>query len=102
VKPIVVRRTERIALAPGTGFEHCDSVPTVRIAIPAGLEGSEASTRTPAGGLLAAKGAELFLREDETDRWIPKTDLRRAGAVTITQVLVSPDGKWIAIVATTK
>jgi len=47
-----------------------------------------------------AAGGKLFVRENETDRWIQNADLRKAGLTAITSITVSPDGKWMAIVAT--
>ena len=53
---------------------------------------------TPSDRLLMASGAKLFVRENETDRWIENADLRKAGVTAITAITVSPDGKWIALV----
>ena len=47
---------------------------------------------------MVASGAKLFVREDQTDRWIERADLRKAGVTAITRLSVSPNGKWIAIV----
>ena len=64
------------------------------------VDGGEALAWTPSGRLLMASGAKLFVRENETDRWIENADLRKAGLTAITRITVSPDGKWIAIVGT--
>ena len=62
------------------------------------VDGGEALAWTPSDRLLMASGAKLFVRENETDRWIENADLRKAGVTAITKLSVSPDGKWIAIV----
>ena len=62
------------------------------------VDGGEALAWTPSDRLLMASGAKLFVREDQTDRWIERADLRKAGVTAITRLSVSPDGKWIVIV----
>jgi len=62
------------------------------------VDGGDALAWTPSDRLLMASGAKLFVRENETDRWIENADLRKAGVTAITAITVSPDGKWIAIV----
>ena len=62
------------------------------------VDGGDALAWTPSGRLLMASSAKLFVRENETDRWIENADLRKAGLTAITGITVSPDGKWIAIV----
>ena len=64
------------------------------------VDGGDALAWTPSDRLLMAAGAKLFVRENETDRWIENADLRKAGLTAITRITVSPDGKWMAIVAT--
>jgi dipeptidyl aminopeptidase/acylaminoacyl peptidase len=63
------------------------------------VDGGEALAWTPSDRLLMAAGGKLFVRENETDRWIPNADLRKAGLTAITSITVSPDGKWLALVA---
>ena len=62
------------------------------------VDGGDALAWTPSDRLLMASSAKLFVRENETDRWIENADLRKAGVTAITKVTVSPDGKWIALV----
>jgi len=64
------------------------------------VDGGDAVAWTPSDRLLMAAGGKLFVRENETDRWIQNADLRKAGLTAITSITVSPDGKWMAIVAT--
>jgi Tol biopolymer transport system component len=63
------------------------------------VDGGDALAWTPSDRLLMAAGGKLFVRENETDRWIENADLRKAGVTAITSITVSPDGKWMAIVA---
>jgi dipeptidyl aminopeptidase/acylaminoacyl peptidase len=62
------------------------------------VDGGGALAWTPSDRLLMASGAKLFVRENETDRWIENADLRKAGVTAITAISVSLDGKWIALV----
>lgn len=62
------------------------------------VDGGDALAWTPSDRLLMAAGGKLFVRENETDRWIENADLRKAGLTRITSITVSPDGKWMAIV----
>jgi dipeptidyl aminopeptidase/acylaminoacyl peptidase len=64
------------------------------------LDGGDALAWTPSDRLLMAAGGKLFVRENETDRWIENADLRKAGLTAITTISVSPDGKWMAIAGT--
>ena len=62
------------------------------------VDGGEALAWTPSDRLLMASGAKLFVRENDTDRWIENADLRKAGVTAISRITVSPDGKWMALV----
>lgn len=54
---------------------------------------------TPEGRLVTGDRSKLRFWEDETDRWVPIADLKKARVRQITRVAVSPDGRWIAIVS---
>jgi Tol biopolymer transport system component len=63
------------------------------------LEGSENLAWTPGGiGLMAAR-SKIFMLEIDDDRWIEIADLKGQGIRAITQLAISPDSKWIAIVS---
>jgi dipeptidyl aminopeptidase/acylaminoacyl peptidase len=62
------------------------------------VDGGDALAWTPSDRLLMAAGAKLFVRENETSRWIENANLRKTGLTAITRITVSPDGKWVAIV----
>lgn len=63
------------------------------------LEGSEDLAWTPKGTLVMGAQSKVMFWEEETDRWIEFADLAKAGVQHITRLTVSPDGRWIAIVA---
>jgi WD40 repeat protein len=54
---------------------------------------------TPAGDLLMANGAKLFLRTKSDWAWQQVADFSNAGLKTITRIAVSPKGDRIAFVA---
>lgn len=54
---------------------------------------------TPAGDLLMAKDAKLFVRRKSDWAWQEVTDFSKAGLKTITRIAVSPKGDKIAFVA---
>src|SRR6266852_6386665 len=54
---------------------------------------------TPAGDLLMAKDAKLFVRKKSDWAWQEVSDFSRAGLKTITRIAVSPKGDRIAFVA---
>ena len=54
---------------------------------------------TPAGDLLMAKDAKLFVRKKSDWAWQEVTDFSSAGLKTITRIAVSPKGDRIAFVA---
>ena len=64
------------------------------------VEGSEDLTWTPDGAIVMGAKSKLFRWTADEDRWIEIADLNGAGVTAITRLAVSPDGKWIAIVAT--
>src|SRR6266571_4455061 len=54
---------------------------------------------TPAGDLLMAKDAKLFVRKKSDWAWQEVSDFAKAGLKTITRIAVSPKGDRIAFVA---
>lgn len=64
------------------------------------VEGSEDFAWTPGGRIvMGAKSKLYFWREQNEERWLEFGDLAKSGISSITRVAVSPNGKWIAIVA---
>jgi WD40 repeat protein len=63
------------------------------------LSGVEDYAWTPAGDLLMAKDAKLFLRKKSDWAWEQIADFSSAGLKTITRIAVSPKGDRIAFVA---
>jgi dipeptidyl aminopeptidase/acylaminoacyl peptidase len=63
------------------------------------VEGSEDLAWTPDGVIVMGARSKLFTWEAATNRWIEEADLANAGVENITRLTVSPDGRWIAIVA---
>ena len=54
---------------------------------------------TPAGDLLMAKDAKLFLRKKSDWAWQEVADFSSLGLKTITRIAVSPKGDRVAFVA---
>jgi tricorn protease-like protein len=55
---------------------------------------------TPAGILITSKNSKIFEWNPEKGKeWVEKADLSEAGLKKITRMAVSPDGKWLALVA---
>lgn len=54
------------------------------------------------GYVLSASGSTLLSRRTGASSWAPVADLAAAGLTDITRMAVSPDGKWLAIVAIPK
>jgi len=64
------------------------------------LPGSEDYAWTPSGVLLMTKDTKLFKFDPLKDSdWKELTDFFQSGLRTVTRVIVSPQGDWIAIVA---
>jgi hypothetical protein len=63
------------------------------------LTGVEDYAWTPAGDLLMAKDAKLFVRKKSDWAWQEVADFSKAGLKTITRIAVSPKGDRIAFVA---
>jgi dipeptidyl aminopeptidase/acylaminoacyl peptidase len=63
------------------------------------LPGVEDYAWTPAGDLLMAKDAKLFVRKKSDWAWQEVSDFSKAGLKTITRIAVSPKGDRIAFVA---
>jgi hypothetical protein len=61
---------------------------------------SEEMSRTPAGSRVRGEKSRLLIWQEAEDHWIEIADLRKARVGDITSVVVSPDGNWIAFVAT--
>ncbi len=55
---------------------------------------------TPAGSKVMGRKSRLLIWQPAEDHWINIADARRAGVDDITEVAVSPDGKWVAFTAT--
>jgi WD40-like Beta Propeller Repeat len=55
---------------------------------------------TPAGSKVIGRKARLLIWQPAEDHWINIADARGAGVDDITEIAVSPDGKWIAFTAT--
>jgi hypothetical protein len=54
---------------------------------------------TPDGRLVAGQGAKLLAWQPGADGWTEVADLSASGLGVISRLAVSPDGRWIAIVA---
>jgi hypothetical protein len=63
------------------------------------LEGSEDLAWTPDGAIVMGQKAKLFLWREGSSGWTEIADLGKQGVESITRLTVSPDGKWIAVVA---
>jgi hypothetical protein len=63
-------------------------------------DSSEEMSRTPAGSRVRGEESRLLIWQEAEDHWIEIADLRKARVGDITSVVVSPDGNWIAFVAT--
>ena len=63
------------------------------------FSGVEDYAWTPAGDLLMARGAKLFVRKKSDWAWQDVADFSQAGLKTITRISVSPNGDRIAFVA---
>lgn len=55
---------------------------------------------TPAGSKVIGRKSRLLIWQPAEDHWINIADARGAGVDDITEVAVSPDGRWIAFAAT--
>lgn len=55
---------------------------------------------TPDGRLLTGQGSKLFSWRPGDASWVELADLSASGLRNISRIAVSPDGRWIAIVAT--
>lgn len=54
----------------------------------------------PDGALITTKGSSIYRFKPGIDKvWVEQTDLSQAGLKKITRIAVSPDAKWIALVA---
>ena len=60
---------------------------------------SKEKSRTPAGSRIWGENSHLLIWQEGEDHWIEIADLRKDKVGDITRVVVSPDGNWIAIVA---
>jgi WD40 repeat protein len=63
------------------------------------FSGAEDYAWTPAGDLLMAKDAKLFVRKKSDWAWQEVADFSKAGLKTITRIAVSPKGDRVAFVA---
>jgi len=63
------------------------------------LEGSEDLAWTPDNAIFMGQKSKLFLWREGASGWTEIADLARQGVQNITRLAVSPDGKWLAIVA---
>jgi hypothetical protein len=63
------------------------------------LESSNDLTWTPGGLGIMARRSTICMLEIDDDRWVVFADLKKDGLRAITQLAVSPDAKWIAIVS---
>lgn len=61
---------------------------------------SKEKSRTPAGSRIWGENSHLLIWQEGEDHWMEIADLRKDRVGDITRVVVSPDGNWIAIVAT--
>ncbi len=61
-----------------------------------GLDGGDYHAWTPAGVLLQASGSTLYRWDTASPGWQPVAEL---DGVTLSRLAVSPDGRWIALVA---
>jgi len=61
--------------------------------------GGQDVTWTPDGRLLSGQGSRLFAWRPGETGWTEIADLSASGLTNITRLAVSPDGRWIAIVA---
>ena len=70
------------------------------LAPPLRAEGGDMDTVwTPDGTLLTARGADLYGWHRGDQAWRPVASLERLGLHGVSRLAVSPDGKWIALVA---
>lgn len=77
-------------LDPATGATRC--LAPVR-------PGNEFNAWTPKGDLLTAEGSVVYRWNGSAREWEPVGDLAVAGVVGISRLAVSPDGRWLAVVA---
>ena len=63
-------------------------------------DNSKEKSRTPAGSRIWGENSHLLIWQEGEDHWMEIADLRKDKVGDITRVVVSPDGNWIAIVAT--
>jgi Tol biopolymer transport system component len=86
---IATKVLSELGTTPGTMFEQ-----------PAPAADSKEKSRTPAGSRIWGENSRLLIRQEGEDHWIQIADLSKDKVGAITRVVVSPDGNWIAIVAT--
>ncbi|HUF47321.1 MAG TPA: hypothetical protein VMM93_05850 [Vicinamibacterales bacterium] len=63
------------------------------------LPGSQDLAWAPDGRLVAGQRAKLFAWQPGTTDWTEVADLGASGLAAISRLAISPDGRWIAIVA---
>jgi hypothetical protein len=63
-------------------------------------DNSKEKSRTPAGSRIWGENSRLLIWQEGEDHGMEIADLRKDKVGDITRVVVSPDGNWIAIVAT--
>jgi hypothetical protein len=63
-------------------------------------DNNKEKSRTPAGSRIWGENSQLLIWQEGEDHSIQIADLRKDKVGDITRVVVSPDGNWIAIVAT--
>lgn len=64
-----------------------------------GLAGSEYLAWLPDGRMLMASGTKICVWRDGAAGWVEVGDFASGGLTAITRLAVSPDGKWLALVA---
>ena len=83
----------------GTIKEYDPESQQTRELIPLFAE-TEDYTWTPDGTLITSRGAKLYSWNPSIDKdWVELADLSSGGLTKITRIAVSPDRKWIALVA---
>lgn len=87
--------------APGAPWQIKELNPATRAitSLTPTLEGSEDLAWTPDNAIVMGQKSKLFLWREGASGWTEIADLARQGVQNITRLAVSPDGKWLAIVA---
>ena len=81
-------------------LSELDTTPSPMLEPPAATaDDSKEKSRTPAGSRIWGENSHLLIWQEGEDHWIEIADLRKDKVGDITRVVVSPDGNWIAIVA---